>query len=323
MKYLITGCAGFIGYHVTKLLLKKNADVVGIDSLNNYYDPQLKKDRLKDILNERKKFKFYKINLCNKKSLKKIFIKHKFDYVIHLAAQAGVRYSIKNPYSYIDNNILATTNILELCKKRIPKKILFASSSSVYGLQKNKSFKEDQRTDTPVSFYAASKISIEAIAHSYSHLYNLPIKLLRFFTVYGPWGRPDMAYFDFTKKIISNKKINIFNNGNHYRDFTYISDIVNFIEIIIKKKENKKFEILNLGSNSPKKLKLFIELIEKKLKKEASKNYIGKQSGDMHGTHANMQKSIKNYNLNHKIDLKIGINKFIDWYIDYTKSKKH
>ena len=323
MKYLITGCAGFIGYHVTKFLLKKNVNVIGIDSLNNYYDPKLKKDRLKDILKDKKKFKFYKTDLCNINSLKKIFKKHKFDYIIHLAAQAGVRYSIENPYSYIDNNIQATTNILELCKKRIPKKILFASSSSVYGLQKNKSFKEDQRIATPVSFYAASKISMEAIAHSYSHLYNIPVKLLRFFTVYGPWGRPDMAYFDFTKKIIENKKINVFNNGNHYRDFTYITDIVNFIEAIVEKKENKKFEILNLGSNNPQKLKLFIELIEKKLKIKASKNYIGKQSGDMHGTHANMEKSIKNYSLKYKVDLKKGINNFIDWYIDYNKSKKY
>ena len=322
MKYLVTGCAGFIGYHLTKFLIKKNINVIGIDSINNYYDSKLKKDRLKDIFKDKKKFKFYKIDLCNKNKLKNIFKKHKFDFIIHLAAQAGVRYSIKNPFTYIDNNILATTNILELCKKKPPRKILFASSSSVYGLQKTKSFNENQNTNTPISFYAASKISMEVIAHSYSHLYNMPIKVLRFFTVYGPWGRPDMAYFNFTKKIIKNEKIDIFNRGNHYRDFTYVSDIVNFINTIIKKKENKKFEILNLGSNNPKKLGLFIKLIEKKLNKKSFKNYIKKQNGDMHGTHADMKKSINNYNLKYKVDLEKGINQFVDWYIKYKKIKK-
>ena len=321
MKILVTGCAGFIGFHLSKHLLEENNNVIGVDNINNYYDPNLKEKRL-NILKKNKKFKFYKIDLCNRNRLKDIFKRHKFDYIIHLAAQAGVRYSIKNPFSYIDNNILATTNILELCKNRPPKKILFASSSSVYGLQNTKSFKENLSTNTPISFYAASKISMEAIAHSYSHLYNMPIKALRFFTVYGPWGRPDMAYFNFTKKIIKKEKIDIFNRGNHFRDFTYISDIVNFIDAIIKKKENKKFEILNLGSNKPKKLSLFIKLIEKKLNKKSLKNYIRKQSGDMYGTNADMKKSINNYNLRHKVDLEKGINQFINWYIKYKKIKK-
>ena len=270
MKYLITGCSGFIGYHVAQHLLNKNNLVIGVDNLNRYYDYKLKTDRLKKLKN--KNFKFYKFDLSNKNKLKKIFKDFKFDYVIHLAAQAGVRYSMKNPYTYINSNISATTNLFECCKEYKPKKILLASSSSVYGTQKTFNFKESMKIDKPISFYAASKISMENIAYYYSDLYKMPVRVLRFFTVYGPWGRPDMAYYKFTKSIINNKKIDVYNNGNHFRDFTYITDIVKFVSQIIKKDNKTIFEILNLGRGSPQKLKKFISIIENKLKKKAIKN---------------------------------------------------
>lgn len=320
MKYLITGCAGFIGYHVVNKILSKKNTVIGIDSINDYYDVNLKKKRLKNIIEKynKKKFLFKNIDLTDKKKVKKLFLYNKFDIIIHLAAQAGVRYSIKNPHSYIENNIISTTNILESCKNNRVKKIILASSSSVYGIQKKKSFNEDLKTDKPTSFYAASKIAMESIAHSYSHLYKLPIKILRFFTVYGPWGRPDMAYFQFTQKIIKGKKIKIFNKGNHYRDFTYITDIVDFIEKVIKTKPNKKlFEILNLGKGKPQKLKDFISIIERKLKKKSNKTYIAMQKGDMLGTYADMRYSKKNYKLKAKVNLKDGIGFFIDWFKKY------
>lgn len=325
MKYLVTGCAGFIGYHVTKELVKKKNHVVGIDSLNNYYDTKLKKDRLKDIAqNNKTKFKFYKLNLSDKKKLKNIFLKNNFDIVIHLAAQAGVRYSIQNPFSYIDNNIKSTTNLFEMCKNSKIKNFLVASSSSVYGNQNTKNFKETSKTDKPLSFYAATKISVESIAYAYSHLYNIPVKILRFFTVYGPWGRPDMAYYKFTKNIINRKKINIFNNGNHYRDFTYISDIVNFINIVANKKNKKKFDVINFGSNNPQRLSKFIHLIEKNLQLEGRKKFMKMQDGDMLGTHANMTYAKKNYNIKSKIKLDEGIKKFITWYKKYHyKNKKN
>ena len=325
MRYLVTGCAGFIGYHVTKELIKKKNQVVGIDSLNNYYDTKLKKDRLKDITqNNKTKFKFYKFNLSDKKKLKNVFLKNNFDIVIHLAAQAGVRYSIQNPFSYIENNIKSTTNLFEMCKNSKIKNFLVASSSSVYGNQNAKNFKETSKTDKPLSFYAATKISVESIAYAYSHLYNIPVKILRFFTVYGPWGRPDMAYYKFTRNIINKKKINIFNNGNHYRDFTYISDIVNFINIVANKKNKKKFDVINFGSNNPQRLRKFIDLIEKNLQLKVRKKFMKMQDGDMLGTHANMTYAKKNYNIKSKIKLEEGIKKFIIWYKKYHyKNKKN
>jgi len=319
MKYLITGCSGFIGYHVAQHLLNKNNLVIGVDNLNRYYDYKLKTDRLKKLKN--KNFKFYKFDLSNKNKLKKIFKDFKFDYVIHLAAQAGVRYSMKNPYTYINSNISATTNLLECCKEYKPKKILLASSSSVYGTQKTFNFKESMKIDKPISFYAASKISMENIAYYYSDLYKMPVRVLRFFTVYGPWGRPDMAYYKFTKSIINNKKIDIYNNGNHFRDFTYITDIVKFISKIIKKDNKTIFEILNLGRGNPQKLKKFISIIENKLQKKAIKNYLSMQDGDMLGTSANMNKFQKKYNLKAKVNLNLGISKFVDWYLEYFKIK--
>ena len=228
---------------------------------------------------------------------------------------------MKNPYTYINSNISATTNLFECCKEYKPKKILLASSSSVYGTQKTFNFKESMKIDKPISFYAASKISMENIAYYYSDLYKMPVRVLRFFTVYGPWGRPDMAYYKFTKSIINNKKIDVYNNGNHFRDFTYITDIVKFVSQIIKKDNKTIFEILNLGRGSPQKLKKFISIIENKLKKKAIKNYLSMQDGDMLGTSANMNKFQKKYNLKAKVNLDLGISKFVDWYLEYFKIK--
>ena len=322
MKIFITGTAGFIGFSLAKSLLENDHSVYGYDGITNYYDVKLKNNRNK-ILKKYKKFSFTKGMLENRNLLDKTIIKFKPEIIIHLAAQAGVRYSIDKPRTYLSSNIIGTHNIIELAHKVKVKHLMIASSSSVYGANKKTPYSENDSVKLQMSIYASTKLATETIAHSYSHIWNTPTTVLRFFTVYGPWGRPDMALFKFTKSILEGKKIDIYNKGNLYRDFTYISDIVDFIDAIIRKKENKKFEILNLGSDNPIKLKLFIELIEKKLKKQASKNYIGKQSGDMHGTHADMKKSLKNYNLKSKIDLRAGINKFIDWYIDYNKSKKY
>ena len=321
MKIFITGSSGFIGFHLTKKLLEKKIKVHGYDSMNNFYDIKLKNSRLK-ILKRYKNFSFSKNTLENDKVLNKAISNFKPTIIIHLAAQAGVRYSIENPDKYLNSNILGTFNIIKCAEKIKVKHLIIGSSSSVYGANKKTPFQEIDKTEHQISFYAATKKSTESLAHSYSSLWKLPITMLRFFTVYGPWGRPDMAYFKFTKKIIKNEKIDIFNRGNHFRDFTYVSDIIRFIDTIVKKKENRKFEILNLGSNNPKKLGLFIKLIEKKLNKKSKKNYIKKQSGDMHGTHADMKKSIDNYNLKYKVDLEKGINQFIDWYIKYKKIKK-
>ena len=318
MNYLITGCAGFIGYHITQSLTNSGNNVVGVDNLNNYYNVKLKKDRLQ--LLKSKKFKFFKFNLNNKTKLKKIFSKYKFDYIIHLAAQAGVRYSIDNPQKYIESNILATTNLFEAIKKHKIKKVLVASSSSVYGTQKKKKFSEKFQTNTPLSFYAASKISTENISYYYSKHLNLPVSVLRFFTVYGPFGRPDMAYFKFTKNILNNRSIDVYNYGKHYRDFTYISDVVRFIRSILKKK-NSGFEVLNLGKGNPQSLKKFIEIIEKNLNIKAKKNYIDMQLGDVHGTFADISIFNKKYKTRPKVDLKQGIKLFVNWYKTYNKSR--
>ena len=314
---LVTGVAGFIGMHVAEKLLMRGDTVIGVDCLNDYYDVFIKFDRLQK-LKIYNNFIFSVIDISDKDQVDELFKKHPIERLINLAAQAGVRYSIENPHSYIQNNIISTTNLLETCKNSRVKKIILASSSSVYGVQKNISFDENLKTNKPTSFYAASKIAMEAIAHSYSHIYNLPIKILRFFTVYGPWGRPDMAYFQFTKKIINGENIEVFNKGNHFRDFTYISDIVDFIVKIIKNKKNKKlFEILNLGNGKPNTLENFISLIETKLKKKSKKIYKDIQKGDMLGTCANMRYSKKNYELNAKVNLKNGIEFFIEWFKKY------
>jgi UDP-glucuronate 4-epimerase len=321
MKVLVTGSAGFIGFHVSDYLLKNNNTVIGIDNINDYYDVNLKKSRLK-ILKKNKDFFFHKFDLINAKKIEDLIKKFKVEYIIHLAAQAGVRYSIKNPKTYFKNNLEVFFNILEASKKNNIKHLIFASTSSVYGENNNFPLKENYNTDKPISFYAATKKSNEVLAHSYSYIYNLPCTALRFFTVYGPYGRPDMALFKFTKNILENKKIQLYNNGNHSRDFTYISDIVSGIFSILKKHNNTKnlFNTFNIGNGNSRKLKDYLKTIEKKLNKKAQISNLPLQLGDIKKTHSDIS-SLNNYsNYMPKTDIEEGIGKFIDWYLEYYRN---
>ncbi len=331
-KIFITGTSGFIGFHTAKKFLDKGFSVRGFDSMNNYYDVRLKKARL-SILKRYKKFTFTKSNLENKNKLSKSISNFKPQIIIHLAAQAGVRYSIINPKIYLKSNIVGTFNIIEIAKKVNVKHLIIGSSSSVYGSNKKIPFKEIDKTDHQISFYAATKKSTESLAHSYSSLWKLPITMLRFFTVYGPWGRPDMAYFKFTKNILNKKKIDIYNKGKMYRDYTYIDDIVDGIYKVIHKipKANKKkhkhdsisniapFRILNIGNTKKIYLLDFINFLEKELGIKAIKNYMPMQKGDVQSTlsDSNLLKKITGYNP--KTNYKIGTRRFVNWYLNYYK----
>ena len=318
MNILVTGAAGFIGFH-TCLFLQTKYKVYGLDNLNNYYDVNLKKSRLK-LLKKYKNFVFIKTDIQNKNLYDK-FKKIKLDIIINLAAQAGVRHSLKDPFSYINSNVLGQINLLEFAKKLNVKKFIYASSSSVYGGNKSMPFSVKHRVDKPISLYAASKKSTELLAECYSHLFNIKCIGLRFFTVYGPWGRPDMATFIFTKKIIEKKQINIFNYGNMKRDFTYIEDIVEGIKGAINLKGDYKHKIYNLGNNKPESLKRFIAIIEKKLGIKAKRNLLPMQPGDVAKTSANIVESRKELNFNPKTSIIEGIPRFIDWYKQYYKLK--
>ena len=333
MKIFITGSSGFIGFHLSKKLLDKGHSIHGFDAMNNYYDVKIKKARYQ-ILKKYKNFSFTKSKLENKKSLSKSILKFQPKIIIHLAAQAGVRYSVEKPRVYLNSNIIGTYNIIELAKKINVKHLLIASSSSVYGANKKFPFKEIDKTETQLSIYAATKKSTESIAHSYSNIWNIPITMMRLFTVYGPWGRPDMALFKFTKGIINKKKIDIYNNGKMYRDFTYIDDIVNSITALINKAPNLKqlgkirndslspvapFRILNIGNTSKVYLLDFINAIEKELKIKAIRNYMPMQKGDVKMTvsDTSLLKKISGYSP--KTNYKVGIKKFLKWYIFYYK----
>ncbi len=318
MNILVTGAAGFIGFH-TCLSLQTKHKVYGLDNLNNYYDVKLKKSRLK-ILKKNKNFQFLKTDIQNK-NLHNKFKRVKFDIIVNLAAQAGVRHSLKDPFSYIDSNILGQINLLEFAKKNNIKKFIYASSSSVYGGNEKMPFSVKHRVDKPISLYAASKKSTELLAECYSHLFKIKCIGLRFFTVYGPWGRPDMATFIFTKKILENKKINIFNYGNMKRDFTYIDDIVEGIKGAVNLKGDYKHKIYNLGNNKPEDLKSFISIIEKNLKVKAKRNLLPIQPGDVAKTSANIDESKRELNFNPKTSINEGIPKFIEWYKRYYKIK--
>ncbi len=322
MKILVTGCAGFIGYHLSKKLLQKKIEVFGIDNINDYYDISLKKDRLKN-LKKYKNFYFYKYDLVNLKNLNNLIKKNKIKYVVHLAAQAGVRYSIQNPHSYFRSNLEGFFNILEVCKTNKIKHLIFASTSSVYGNSKKFPLKESDNTDNPLSFYAATKKSNEVMAHSYSYLYKLPCTGVRFFTVYGPYGRPDMALFKFTKNIIKNYKIDLFNYGKHIRDFTYIDDVVNALEVLVFKpsKTEIPYNIFNIGNGKPEKLLKYLRLIEKNLSKKAKISNYSIQLGDVYKTHASIMKLKKYVTFNPKFKIESGIKKFIKWYLEYYKLK--
>ncbi len=318
MKVLITGCAGFIGFHLSKKLLDLNFIIHGIDNLNHYYDINLKKNRL-SILKKYKKFNFKKIDISNFKVLESNFKLNKYDIVVNLAAQAGVRFSIDNPRSYLNSNIIGFFNILELSKIYKIKHLLFASTSSVYGDNKSFPLKEEFNTDKPLNFYAASKKSNEVMAYSYSNIHKIKITGLRFFTVYGEFGRPDMALFKFTKSIKNAKSLKLFNKGNHIRDFTYIDDVTESIVKLIKKPSNNKipFQIFNIGSNNPKKLKEFLRIIEQILKKKSKQILLPLQKGDIHKTHADNNKLYKKINFLPKTTLNNGIKNFINWYRKY------
>lgn len=317
MKILVTGSSGFIGFHTCLLLLKNKHYVVGIDNLNDYYDLNLKKSRLK-ILKKFNNFKFLKKDIENKNIVKK-FKANEIDIIINLAAQAGVRHSLKDPYSYINSNVLGHVNMLELAKKVRAKKFIYASSSSVYGSNKTLPFSTKQRVDNPVSIYAASKKSGELISESYAHLFGIQCIGLRFFTVYGPWGRPDMATFIFTKKIFEGKEIEVFNNGKMKRDFTFINDIIDGIMGAVKL--NKKFEhkIYNLGNNNPEDLSNFINLIEETIGIKAKKRLLPIQPGDVKETFAEISESTKDLNFKPKVNIKEGIPRFVEWYKSYYK----
>ncbi|OUU19071.1 MAG: hypothetical protein CBB97_19760 [Candidatus Endolissoclinum sp. TMED37] len=323
MNILVTGSAGFIGFHlIQKLCLKnKKSKIIGLDNLNNYYDISLKRDRNK-ILKKNRKFTFIKADIKNRSKLLKICKKNKIQIIIHLAAQAGVRYSILNPKTYFDNNILGTFNILEVAKEIRAKHLMIASSSSVYGNTKKFPLKEIYNTDTPLSFYAASKKNCEILAHAYSNIHMLPITMMRFFTVYGPYGRPDMALFKFTKSIINNTKVDLFNHGKHLRDFTNIEDVCGIVYELIKKIPKKKipYQVYNLGGGKPEKLLHFLSLIEKYTGKKAKKNMIKMQDGDVYKT-ASCTRKIKNtIEYRHKVSIDKGVRSFVDWFKNYYKT---
>mgnify|MGYP001365646376 FL=1 len=331
MKYLITGAAGFIGFHLSKRLLGQGNSIIGVDNLNEYYDVNLKNSRLNE-LKEDPEFTFHKLDLVDRKGIEKLFSENNFDYVVNLAAQAGVRYSLENPHAYVDSNIVGFLNILEGCRNNDIKHLVFASSSSVYGANTMMPFSVHHNVDHPMSLYAATKKSNEIMAHSYSSLYQLPCTGLRFFTVYGPLGRPDMALFLFTKAILENRPIDIFNQGKMKRDFTYIDDIV---EGVVRVTVNipvsdtnwdsdkpdsatsyAPYRIYNIGNNSPIELMKFIEVLEDCLGKKAEKNLLPMQPGDVHETCADVDDLI-NIGFKPSTPIEKGIKKFVEWYLSY------
>ena len=313
--FLITGCAGFIGFHLSNKLLNKGYNIYGVDNLNSYYSVKLKKKRL-SILKKNKNFKFIKLDLIKCNYLKKKSFQ--FDYIFHLAAQAGVRYSITNPNEYTKSNLISFANILELARFKKVKHFYYASSSSVYGesLKKNK---EHDNVDKQVSYYAATKRANEIMAESYSNLYNLKMTGIRFFTVYGPWGRPDMALLKFIKNIHHNKSIKIFNNGNHKRDFTYIEDVTDYLFKLIQKKKNYSHEIFNICRDKSEKLIKFLNKIEFYLNKKSKKIFLNKQKGDVRETSGSNKKISKYLKYYAKTSIDEGIDKTIRWYKDYEK----
>ncbi|GBD61287.1 Protein CapI [Tetragenococcus halophilus subsp. halophilus] len=333
MKILITGTAGFIGSHLAKRLISQGYEVVGVDNINDYYSVQLKKDRLKSIGNNN--FTFYKLNLEDYEGLNQVFSDEQPSVVVNLAAQAGVRYSLENPHAYIDSNIVGFMNILECCRHYKVDNLIYASSSSVYGANTTKPFKTSDNIDHPLSLYAATKKSNELMAHTYSHLYNLPTTGLRFFTVYGPWGRPDMALFKFTKAIINDEAIDVYNHGKMLRDFTYVDDIVEAVSRLVNKpatsnpewngadpdpsSSSAPYKIYNIGNNSPVRLMEFVEAIENKLGKVAKKNYMDLQPGDVPETYANVDDLYRDIDFKPETTIQDGVNKFIDWYLEYYK----
>lgn len=338
MNVLVTGIAGFIGFHLSKKLLEKGYSVIGIDNINDYYDINLKNARLNKLglKRENKKWnssnsnlKFYNIDISNKSAVNQVFSENKIDAVCNLAAQAGVRYSIENPDAYIQSNIIGFQNIIESTRRHEIKNFSYASSSSVYGGNENLPFSENDSVDSPISLYAATKKSNELVAYTYSHLYGISSTGLRFFTVYGPWGRPDMALFLFVKALLENKPINVFNNGEMLRDFTYVDDIVEGVIRVIEnpaKSPSKKsklnptkapYKIYNIGNNNPVKLLDFIRAIEKSLNKKFEINFMPLQPGDVPKTYANVDLLVKELNYKPNTPIQKGVDNFVSWYLKY------
>ena len=311
---MVTGAAGFIGFHLSKTLLDMGESVIGVDNLNNYYDVTLKRSRL-DILKSHKNFVFYKEEIQNFKALEKIFKQHRVDLICNLAAQAGVRYSLIDPFSYQKSNLEGFLNLLELARKYGITNFVYASSSSVYGTNKKIPFSVEDRVDTPISLYGATKRANELIAHAYSHIYQIPCTGLRYFTVYGPWGRPDMALFIFTDAILKKRPINVFNHGRMRRDFTYIDDIVD--GTIAALERPAPYEIFNLGNSNSVGLLEFISTLEEELGQEAEKKLMPMQPGDVADTAADITKSRKLLGFDPKTPIREGIRKFVAWYRDY------
>ena len=334
-KVLVTGSAGFIGSMLSKKLLARGDKVIGIDNHNNYYDPKIKDDRIGN-LKKYKNYIHYKIDITDKNKLSEIFKTYKFQKVVNLAAQAGVRYSIENPLAYIESNIVGFTHILENCRNNKIQHLVYASTSSVYGANTKMPFSEHDSVNHPLSVYAASKISNELMAHAYSYLYKLPSTGLRFFTVYGPWGRPDMALFKFTKAIIEGKTIEVFNNGKHTRDFTYIDDIVNGVIKVLDKpadinndwdsnkpdpaSSKSPWKIFNIGNNNPVHLMDYISALEKTLGKKAKIKFLPLQPGDIPDTNANVDSLVKEFDYKPTTSVFDGVSNFVKWYKDYYKN---
>ena len=339
MKILVTGAAGFIGFHLSQSLLRKGHEIVGIDNINDYYDVNLKYDRLKELgiskenaaiflqnsSNKSGDFEFVRMHLEDREALPKLFEKHGFDVVCNLAAQAGVRYSIENPESYVDSNIVGFLNILECCRHHKIEHLLYASSSSVYGENKKVPFSKEDNVDHPISLYAATKKSNELMAHTYSHLYNIPTTGLRFFTVYGPWGRPDMALYLFADAISKGAPIKVFNNGNMSRDFTFIEDIVNGIELLLENPPREEvkaaYRISNIGNGSPQSLGDFIEAIEASMGMTVKKEFLPMQAGDVPQTWADIS-DIQKMGYKSITDISEGVQKFVDWFLAYRGNKE-
>ncbi|RKZ55635.1 MAG: capsular biosynthesis protein CpsI [Candidatus Parabeggiatoa sp. nov. 2] len=328
-KILVTGAAGFIGSHLVKRLLERGDEVVGLDNLNDYYDVNLKKARLSQLENHQN-FRFIKLDLANREGMAELFAREKFQRVVNLAAQAGVRYSIENPYAYVDSNIVGFVNLLEGCRHHGVEHLVFASSSSVYGLNTKMPFSVHHNVDHPISLYAATKKANELMAHTYAHLYDIPTTGLRFFTVYGPWGRPDMALFKFTKAILDNRPIDVYNSGNMRRDFTYIDDIIEGVVRVLDRlpKPNTdwsgdfpdpgsspaRYRLYNIGNNNPVELMRFIETLEKALGKQAKKNLLPLQAGDVPATYADVADLEQEVGFKPQTSIEEGIGRFVEWY---------
>jgi UDP-glucuronate 4-epimerase len=330
MTVLITGAAGFVGYHLSQRLLSDGVQVYGIDNLNDYYEVSLKKARLEQLL-PRSGFTFQQMDLSDRTSIARLFQEQSFEYVLNMAAQAGVRYSIENPWAYLDSNLTGFVNVLEGCRHNPVKHLVYASSSSVYGANTKVPFSVTDNVDYPVSLYAASKKANELIAHTYSHLYQIPVTGLRFFTVYGPWGRPDMAYFKFVKAILAGKAIDVYNHGKMQRDFTYIDDIVEGVIRVMYKipdaiaqpddphapNSKARYKVYNIGNNNPVELTRFIEVIEQAIGKTAVKNFLPMQPGDVPATYADVDELMRDVGFKPATPIEEGIRRFVEWYRGY------